>query len=248
MSETETGATPAPDDAPVPVTEDAPQTAQDAQEGQGEGAQTEAPDPEAEQRKTRAEKRFAVLNARLAAQQAELDALRQAQQRPAQQSGEPLAPEVEALVEQRAAAKVALREAELKREAFHAAGRAANADWDARCQALVEMGADAGMADLLIDMPDGSRVAAALHDEPEELERIAAIKSERGRAIALGKFAATLEGKAPPPVRRVSGAPPPIRPVTGRATPTFNEYTADANTLAEFYAKQAMDRRLTARK
>jgi hypothetical protein len=87
-------------------------------------------------------------------------------------------------------------------------------------------------------------VAAALADDPAELQRIASIQSERGRAIALGKFAAGVEGppRAAAASAPVTRAPAPIRPVTGRASPVFNEYTADTQTLADYYLKQNLER------
>ena len=111
----------------------------------------------------------------------------------------------------------------------------------------MQMGADAGFTQLLVEMPEGARVAGALADDPEELERIAAIKTERGRAIALGKYAAKLPEEKPQaaPRRAVSRAPAPIRPVNGTANPTFNEYTTDdASALAQHYMRESMERRM----
>jgi hypothetical protein len=109
----------------------------------------------------------------------------------------------------------------------------------------MQMGADAGLAELLIELPDGAKVAGALADQPEELERIAGLRTERARAIALGKYAASIAARpAPTAASRVSRAPAPIRPLgNGNARVEFNEYTASANELAEHYAKQAMDAR-----
>ena len=137
--------------------------------------------------------------------------------------------ELERLIDARAEAKAAQQASQARADAFHEQGRAAYADWTDRCTSLMQMGADAGFSQLLVEMPEGARVAGALADDPEELERIAAIKTERGRAIALGKFAAKLpeEKPAAAPRRAVSRAPAPIRPVNGTANPTFNEYTTD---------------------
>jgi hypothetical protein len=88
-------------------------------------------------------------------------------------------------------------------------------------------------------------VAAALADDPAELQRIANIQSERGRAIALGKYAATVDdvpARAAPATPQITRAPAPIRPVTGRASPQFNEYTATADQLGDFYMKQNLER------
>jgi hypothetical protein len=42
----------------------------------------------------------------------------------------------------------------------------------------------------------------------------------------------------------VTRAPAPIRPVTGRAAPTFNEYSADAQTLVDRYMKENLERQV----
>jgi hypothetical protein len=120
------------------------------------------------------------------------------------------------------------------------------------------MGADPGFASLLVEMPggEGVRVAAALAADPDAVQRIANLRTERARAVALGKYAATIEdgagaqtapraavngnGGAQAPV--VTRAPAPIRPVTGRVSPTFNEYTATAAELADHYMRQNLER------
>jgi hypothetical protein len=123
---------------------------------------------------------------------------------------------------------------------FHTAGRDAYPDWQQRCSDLQAMGADAQIAALLIEIPDGHKVAAALRDAPEEVEHIASLRGERARAIALGQFA---ERMAARPTRAVSRAPAPPKPIQGRASPQFNEQAATTDQLVEFYAKQAMDQR-----
>jgi hypothetical protein len=111
------------------------------------------------------------------------------------------------------------------------------------------MGADAQFASLLVDMPDGARVAAALAGEPDEVQRIANLRSERARAVALGKFAASIEDTPArtnglSQERQVTRAPAPVRPVTGRASPVFNEYTASANQLVDKYMREALQSRM----
>jgi hypothetical protein len=124
---------------------------------------------------------------------------------------------------------------------FHAAGRDAYPDWQQRCSDLQAMGADAQIAALLVEIPDGHRVAAALRDAPEDLEHIASLRGERARAIALGQFA---EKMAARPTRNQSRAPAPPKPIQGRASPQFVEQQATTDQLVEFYAKQAMDQRM----
>jgi hypothetical protein len=201
---------------------------------------TEAPETE-QQRQSRGDRRFAELSARNAAQAAELERLRNATRQP--QPGDPhLTPEAQAYLDQRVAAEVARRTIEERAQRFHAEGRAQYPDWAERAKDLMEMGADAGFAELLLELPDGAKVAGALHDDPEELQRITSLRTERARAIALGNYAASLAPRTRTP--RVSNAPAPIKPLSsGTARAAFNEYTASADELAEYYAKQAMDAR-----
>jgi hypothetical protein len=139
-------------------------------------------------------------------------------------------------------------EAQIRTETFHQQGAAAYGDWKQKCDDLVAMGADPGFAQLLVEMPDGVKVAAALAGDPTEVQRIANLRSERARAVALGKYAAMIEGDAPAraaaPAASVTRAPAPIRPVTGRAAPTFNEYSADAQTLVDRYMKENLERQV----
>jgi hypothetical protein len=89
-------------------------------------------------------------------------------------------------------------------------------------------------------------VAAALAEDPTEVQRIANIRSERGRAIALGKYAASLEREtARPAARQVTQAPAPVRPVQGRTQPVFDAYNPNLSgeQLYDYFAKQDRDRR-----
>jgi hypothetical protein len=239
----ETAPEPQPPPTPAPESTPAPDTA-------GDTTETTEGEDNARQREDR---RIAALRARLGAaerekqqQAAELEFYRR------QAAGQPQAqetPEQQAMrYRQEVRGEV---ESQLRTERFHAEGGAQYGDWAAKCKDLVELGADPHFAQLLVEMPEGVRVAAALADDPEAVERISKIGTERGRAIALGKYAASIESSgngAAAPARAaqpspLTRAPAPIRPVTGRASPTFNEYTASGSQLAEFYAKQAMERR-----
>jgi len=244
MSETESGSQPggeAPEAAATTTEATAP-----AETGAATETTVETTTTEEQPRPSRADRRIAAMSARLAAQGAELEALRRTQTHstPAVAGALPQTPEELQAYVRTEAQKIATEERERERVvAFHEAGKAAHADWQQRCDSLQAMGADAGMARIMVEMGgEGARVAAALADDPEELERIAGIRSEHGRAIALGKYAATLPA-ARPPRTPVSRAPAPIRPVTGVANPVFNEFTATPEQLVEFYSKQAMDRR-----
>ncbi len=214
------------------------------------GAATEA-EPNAETtdetpKPDKIERRLAAMRARLTA--AEQNSARMATELEAVRRGasaldpdRPVTPEdIPRIVEERVAAEVARRAAQERAERFHEAGRKAHADWTERCSSLMQMGADAQLAEMLIELPEGARVAGALADDPEALERIAAIKTERGRAISLGMYAAALESKPTPPVRRPSNAPAPIRPLNGgQARAEFNEYTATPEQLRDYYDMQA---------
>lgn len=238
MSETTepTEGQPAAEPEPAPAPESAPET--DAPE--------QTPEQKAEEQH-KEDRRIAQLRARLGAaerereaQRAELEHYRRqvAQQAPQQETPEQAMARIEREADARAEARFLVKR-------FHEEGYAQYRDWDQKRADLVEMGADTGIAMMLVEMPGGVRVAAALAEDPAELKRIADIPSERGRAIALGKFAASIDNDAAPTrsTPQVTRAPAPIRPVTGRASPVFNEYTADGNTLVDRYMKQAMENR-----
>ena len=231
------GGTPTPEPQPAPTPAPEPTPPADEPEQQ-----------QPEETRDKDDRRIAQLRARLGAaerererERAELEFLRRQVQ---QHAPEPETPEqqmrrIELEAEARAEKKLLARR-------FHEEGRAAYRDWGQKAQDLIDMGADANMADLLIEMPGGVRVAAALAEDPSELQRIANIQSERGRAIALGKYAAQLEadnggnGQAAQPARQVTRAPAPIRPVTGRVNPQFNEYNASAQQLVDRWMDQDM--------
>src|SRR6185436_6956259 len=249
MSETETpaggGGEAAPEPQPTPT---APPESTPADTA---GDTTEATEGE-DKAQQREDRRIAALRARLGAaereQQRQSAELAYWRQQAAGQPQQQETPEQQAMrYRQEVRGEV---ESQLRTERFHAEGGAQYGDWSAKCKDLVDMGADPHFAQLLVEMPEGVRVAAALADDPDAVERISKIGTERGRAIALGKYAATMEsssGAAAParaaPPSPLTRAPAPIRPVTGRAAPTFNEYTASGSQLADFYAKQALDRR-----
>ena len=228
-TETPEGGTP-PEPQPTPAPEPTPQPE----------PSEDTPQREADEARDKEDRRIAQLRARLGAaerereqQRAELEHYRrQAQQyAPAEETPEQALARIEREADARAEAKIAAKR-------FHEEGHAQYRDWGQKTQDLIDMGADPNMASLLIEMPGGVRVAAALAEDPAELQRITSIQSERGRAIALGRYAASLEtggdnGHTPQPARQVTRAPAPIRPVTGRVSPQFNEYTANAQTLVD---------------
>ena len=253
MSETNTTPSPGegePAPAPDPAATPAPAT------DSGEPTPSPESTPEQEQKPKREAdeegRRVAALRARLGAaerereaQRAELEFYRRqaAQQPRAEETPEQAAMRLRAEVRGEV-------EAQIRTETFHAQGANQYPDWRQRCDDLMKMGADAGFAQLLVEMPEGTKVAAALAEDPAAVERIASLRSERARAVALGKYAATIEDTpgsspgrpAPATPRPVTSAPAPIRPVTGRAAPQLNEYTMSAQQLADHYFKQNLER------
>ena len=238
---------------PVPgESEPAPAAQPDPAPAPAPDSDEPAPSPESEQKeqeaKNKADRRFAELSAKLTAANrerdrmaAEADFLRrqQPQQPPGQETQEQAAMRLRAEVKAEAMA-------ELRTETFHAQGSSQFSDWRQRCDDLVKMGADAGFAQMLVEMPEGTKVAAALAEDPAAVERIASLRTERARAVELGKYAATIEGTpgraAAPAPHPVTNAPAPIRPVSGRASPVFNEYTATSQQLADFYMRQNLEK------
>jgi hypothetical protein len=238
MSETtETAPAPEPEPTPAPASDPAP----DAREPE---PAKEADEPEKEDRRVAALRaRLGAAERREAQREAELEFYRR---QAAAQAPQDETPEQRA---QRERAQIRAEvEAQIRTETFHNQGQAAYADWKQRCDDLVAMGADAGFAQLLVEMPggEGVKVAAALAADPTEVQRIANLRSERARAVALGKYAATLgDGEAParPAAAAVTRAPAPIRPVTGRANPQVNEYAMSGQQLVDKYMREAIEKR-----
>jgi hypothetical protein len=235
-SETPEGA-PAPEPTPTPATPESPPEAEAPEQTQRE----------ADEAREKEDRRIAQLRARLGAAErerdrnaAELEVLRRMAPPPAEETPE------QRNMRERATIRAEV-EAQIRTERFHEQGQSAYGDWKQKCDDLVAMGADPSFAQLLVEMPDGVKVAAALAGDPTEVQRIANIRSERGRAVALGKYAATVDDTPARPAaaeRSVTRAPAPIRPVTGRAAPTFNEYTADGQDLVDRYMAQNLQRQV----
>jgi hypothetical protein len=251
MSETTTDpVVPDPGGAPQPAVPDPP-----PQESTPEPDAPEQTEEEAQRRERDTEgRRVAQVRARLAAaerreaeQLAELEFYRRQAANVAPQDETP------EMRYQRERAQIRTEvEQQIRTETFHQQGAAQYGDWKQRCDDLIGMGADPGFAALLVEMPggEGVKVAAALAADPDAVERISQLRTERARAVALGKYAATIEDAPTAAPMRVNGAaapavtraPAPVRPVTGRASPQFNEYTATAQQLADFYMRQTLEK------
>jgi hypothetical protein len=226
---------PAPEPQPEPDTP-APADAPEPTEGD------EQPEP----KPSRADRRFAELTAKL-------DALsRQNAQREEelahwrrQAAQVPPADETPEQREYRVRDQIRTEERfRLQVERFHAEGASQYDNWQKLCDDVKDMGADAPLSRLIVEMPEAVKVVAALAEDPAAVQRISNIQSERGRAIALGKFAATIESQGPAAVRApvaVTRAPAPVRTVTGRAAPTFDPYRATGQELVERWSRDAME-------
>lgn len=209
-------------------------------------AETETENP----KPSRVERRIAALSARLSAGEQErvkmAAELEQFRSRANPQQERPLTEaDLPRVLEERIAAELTKRDELARVQGFHDAGKAAFPDWADRCTSLMEMGADQAFAEILVGMgKDGAQVAAALSDDPDEMERIAGLKTERARAIALGKYSAKLESAPPPAAKLVTRAPAPIRPIGGGSVKAvFNERTATPQQLMDYYSAQAMEAR-----
>lgn len=153
------------------------------------------------------------------AQRAELaERLRRLEQ--PDQARTPPAPDIDRLVEERAARLVAEREHATRISATIGAGNSefGQADFTERCNIVSDLASPEQRVRLMTvvsDMEDGHKAIAALADNPIEAERILAMPPHR-MALALAKLATS----APPPAAAVapSAAPAPIRPPSvGRA-------------------------------
>jgi hypothetical protein len=224
---------------PQPAVPDPPAPADTGNAPEGEAPEhKEQPDPEG-RRVAQVRARLAAAERREAEQLAELEFYRR--------QAAAIRPEDETPEQRHQRERAQMRgevEQQIRTETFHQQGATQYADWKQR------------FASLLVEMPggEGVRVAAALAADPDAVQRIANLRTERARAVALGKYAATIEdapqGASRPAVNGngnggapvVTRAPAPIRPVTGRVSPVFNEYTATAEELATHYMRQTMER------
>jgi len=209
----------------------------------------EAPEtaPQEQETESRFNKRIGALRAQLgtaARERDEMAARVAALEQQMRDGGQPAAqpdPQLEAVINQEAERRAEARRVQDRINTFHEAGRNAYPDWSQRCTELQGMGADAMIAQLLVEMPDGHRVAGALHEDPDALMHIASMRGERARAMALGQYAAKLEAQ---PTRNVSRVPAPPKPVSGRAQTRYDPYLeTDPNKLVDIYMKEAMEKR-----
>jgi hypothetical protein len=228
---------PAPEPQPAPDTP-APADAPEPTEGD------EQPEP----KPSRADRRFAELTAKLDALSRQ-NAQREEELAHWRRQAAQVPPADETPEQREMRVRETIRDEErfkLQVDRFRAEGSATYDNWQKLCDDVREFGSDAPMSRLIVEMPEAVKVVAALADDPAAVQRIASIQTERGRAIALGKFAATIEDRpaaaraAPAAVTR---APAPVRTVTGRAAPTFDPYRATGQELVERWSREAMEQR-----
>lgn len=231
MSETEEQLPPPEPEAPPPEPKPPPPPAREA---------GDAEDP--------VERRIARLTARLSSAARERDEFAarlaalenyQRQQAPPQQ---PVDPQYQQAVQAEGQRIAAYERTQEKIRTFHETGAAEYPDWRQRCTDLQAMGADSQIAELLVEMPAGPKIAAALSNDPEAVERIASLRGERARAIALGQYAEKLAAQ---PARNVSKAPPPPKPVEGRVSSAYDIYNPrnTPDEMVDYFIKQDIDRR-----
>lgn len=227
--------TPTPQPEPPPADTPAPEGEPEGQP-RDEAGRFKSPEPE-----SRFDRRLGVMRAQVGMLQRERDQiaarLAALEQGRVQGQQPQLDPQLEAFIEQRADEKAQQKIEQAGVRTFHEQGSQRYPDWQQRCTDLQNMGADAGFAKLLVKMPDGAKVAGALRDDPDEVERIASLPQD-DRAFALGQYAARLEAA---PMRQVSRAPPPPKPLPGRSSPSPNVYQMEANDLAAHWMREALE-------
>jgi hypothetical protein len=248
MSETSETATQGGASAGAEPAATATETATTAPAPAVDGAATETTEQTTEQTEqaaaaSRADRRIAAMSARMAAQAAQIERLEAERQARAQQpqTGDP---DTERLIEERVSRRIAELQAEQKVVEFKVEGAKLAANFQERCNDLIDMGCDADFSHILLQLPNPAQVAFALSEDPAAVEEMVKLKTPTARAIALGKYAATIEGR-PAPMPRVSRAPAPPRTVNGSNRVEFNPYTAgnsaDGNSaLTDYYMKEQM--------
>lgn len=241
MSDTTHPAEPEPTPTPQPdppATDQPPAPPAGEPEGQprDEQGRFKAPD----EGRARFDRRLGVFRAQVTQLARERDqfAARLAALEQGRVAGQPqVDPQLQAYIEQQAEQLAERKLTDSRVKSFHEAGAQRYPDWQQRCTDLQAMGADSQFAQLLVKMPEGAKVAGALRDDPEEVERIASLAPD-DRAFALGQYAARLEAA---PTRQVSRAPAPPKPLPGRSAPQPDPYRMDANDLARLWMHEALE-------
>lgn len=127
------------------------------------------------------------------------------------------APDIDQLVEQRAAAKLADRQFNDACNRVFQAGVKADPNFESNLRVLQSVGEiSRDFLEVVTDMDEGHKVLNHLGANPDEADRILSLPPLK-QARELAKIEASLGKAAPPPP--VSKAPAPISPVGSRTTP-----------------------------
>lgn len=212
-----------------------------------EGVETNAPEEEkpAEQPKPKIkpwyQKRIDELSALRAREREEKDALAAklaALEKPADGETPTFKPEqFEALVDQRAEAKIAAKEYERRAKSWVQAGQKefGASEFDTICADVAAMGVgdSPDFMQIITDpeiVPEGHKVLAMLREDPDTAERILAMPPMKMSAA----LALMSTKEKPAPAAPLSRAPAPIKPVGGSAKPSGVNDSQDMKTwLAE---------------
>lgn len=164
---------------------------------------------------------------------AELAQYRQPTEQP--QGQQPAAQDIDRLVEQRAAAKIASERFNDACNRVYEAGVKSDPNFDANLRTLKTVGEiSRDFLEIVTDMDEGHKVINHLGANPDEAERILSLPPLK-QARELAKLEASLGKAAPPPP--VSKAPAPISPVGSRTTPAEPEEFASTEEYAAWHRK-----------
>lgn len=166
---------------------------------------------------------------------------------PAEPDGRVDPSQFEELIEQRAEAKLVERQVKARTDGVMKAGHKeyGQAEFNEKCNEVAAMGAGDSreFMQIITDpdiIPDGHKLIVALADDPDEAERILALRNEPMKmAAALTRFAS----QAKAPETPVSKAPRPITPIGGTARVTAPADTDDIKAWMAKRNESAWDRK-----
>lgn len=230
MSETTEVASPDETAAPAPEPTPAPTTARSEAAPEAPAAETAAAEPAPKPKQTQADRRFAHLTAKAAADRkraedaearaAAAEALLQSQ-REGSESPSPRVPTDDAVL----ARAQQLREAErfderrvaLVNKGFEEFGKES---WLEKTGILGTLGAteNPSFMQALVELDNAPKLVAALADDADELDALLKMPPV-AMAAKMGRMAAKFDMSAGDAKPKISGAPKPVTPVSGRATP-----------------------------
>jgi hypothetical protein len=204
---------------------------------------TEPPQEDPKPKTDWAQRRIGELTRKMREEQRQREALAaelaQYRQPTEQQQGQqPAAPDIDQLVEQRAAAKIADQNFNQACNRVFQEGVKADPNFEANLRTLQNVGEiSRDFLEVVTDMDEGHKVLNHLGANPDEADRILSLPPLK-QARELAKLEASLSKAAPPPP--VSKAPAPITPVGSRTTPAEPEEFASP---AEYIAWRKQNRK-----